>query len=117
MAVGSVLRDDIIRVAEGEMVSERLERRVRMLQDVPLDDSVGETPHASARRLELGARGSRFGWLSSSHRLRQKPHETLVPDLPVSLQFLWDEYLRVANFTSTRRFRISRKALENAFTI
>ena len=110
----SVLRDDVMAVAAGCPLSERLQAEVKWLQDIALGDSVGETPHAVATRLELHARGAKFGYHSATQRCEQNlgEVEALVPTLPVTLQWLWDEYMRVGNMKTGRKLQMPRRALE-----
>ena len=88
LAIGSPLREAIVRVAEGGELSHLVFESIQWLKLVPLDDSVGESPHACARHTELHTRGAKFGWLSSTHRLQQHLAmlSLLTPQLSVSLQ-------------------------------
>ena len=110
---GSPLRHYVLALAEGGDLRPFLESKVRWLQDIPLDDSVAEAPHAARRRWELKARGSKFAWLASSHRLDQNLRDVsaMAPMLDVPLQCIWNEYLRVPSFQQDGRLRVGHEAL------
>ena len=72
--VGSQFRQDILALAGGGAMTARLQQEVMWLRQVPMDDSVAESPHAQARFCELHARGSRFGWQAATQRLKQNLH-------------------------------------------
>ena len=112
----SLLRQHVIDVSEGHDLSPELLDEVMWLQQIPLDDSVGESPHATARRCELHSRGARFGWHAAMQRLGHNLRDwgDMHADLPVSAQWLWDEYKRVPNMKSggKRKSRCTFKQLE-----
>ena len=67
----SMFRKDIETLAAGGALAPALKHQILCLQDIPLDDSVGESPHASAHRQLLHSRSGRFGYHCASQRLVQ----------------------------------------------
>ena len=110
----SEYRQDVLILAAGGPISPPLLEQVRVLQDIPLDDSICEKPHASGRRFELKARGALFGWHAASQRLSQNLNDVdeIVPKIGVSLQYLWDNYAVVANARRQRARKLNHKAMQ-----
>ena len=111
----STIRQHIESLASGNGMHPALQREVDWLREIPIDDSIAESPHACARRYELHSRAATFGWHASSQRLQQNLRDVqiILPRQPFGLQWLWDEYMRVPNMAHPERRRhISRRALE-----
>ena len=88
----SELRADVDQIQEdGSGVSPRLKQWIGVIQRIPLDDSVAETPHALGNR--IGRHGSRasFAWIAASMRLGQNLQDVqdLVPALGQDIEGLW----------------------------
>lgn len=123
LAEGSSLRAAVDAMdSEGGGMSPELAYRVKVLGDVPLDDSVAEGPHARMARLQIHSRRATWAWHASTMRLRQN-----LTDIKrfrgegyEELQFLWDRWSTVLRpptndrRASLRALRRSRKAIENS---
>ena len=72
LALGSTLRRAIEAMQpDGTGMESELNNFVSNLEEVPLDDSVAESPHSLVKRVQLHARSSTWGWAAASVRLRQ----------------------------------------------
>ena len=116
LSPSSELRAHIETLAAGGEMHRDLEKRVRSLAEVPLDDSVGEAPHAGLGRVGATTRRANWPWQASSLKLNDnlKDLRRVVPDSGRSLQFLWNEFQRVGNMKRPeRRLKCTRKQFEN----
>lgn len=107
------LRQDLDRILpDGSGLSERLRREVRSLAALPFDDSVGEAPHAVAKRVLGQCRAGTWPWVASTCRLEQNIRDVrnLLPAVEMDLATLWRGYKSIlrtggtgkANFTPLR---------------
>ena len=78
----------------------RLAAEVQSLLDIPMDDSIGESPHSLMTRLARHSPGSTWPWDASSHRLKQNltDYDLLVPKLGFKTQQAWDRYTSIVRF-------------------
>ena len=95
MVEGSPLRDDIDAMRpDGSNMSARLVRAIRGLSLAPLDDSVGESPHASMRHTQLKCRAASWPFQAATDRLSQNLRDVddILPGVRprTDLQWLWD---------------------------
>ena len=70
---------------------------VQRLREVPLDDSVGEGPHASANRVGSKTRAAKWGWIAGTMRLDQnlRDFHDLTESAHVCRQQLWNAWKSV----------------------
>ena len=95
LAPGSLLRRDIEAMgSDGSGMSPRLTEAWQSLRMVVLDDTPGESPHASMRHTALKVRASSWPWQAASNRLRQNlvDLDFFIDDVHprTDLQYLWD---------------------------
>jgi hypothetical protein len=87
--------------------------------NVPLDDAVGEGPHAFTKHVQQHATASKWGWAASSLRLTQnlKDLPELCDAIPCELQESWDAYSSVIKPPGARlansKVRMKRCVFEN----
>ena len=115
LSADSLLRPHVVALSTSGEMHPDLHRQVEWLREIPIDDSIAESPHACARRQELHSRAGKFGWHASSQRLDQnlRDCQAIVPLLPQSLQWLWHAYRRVPNMRKPGQdLRIPLRALE-----
>ena len=72
---------------DGSNVSRELRKALVALENIPLDDSIAEEPHARAARLGLHARGAKFPWIAASMRTQQNVKD--VESHPEALDRNW----------------------------
>ena len=78
---------------EASNIDPRLQSEITSLARIPLDDSVGESPHAKAKAIAQRAAGCDFPWVSATMRVRQNIADirTIAPTLEsFDLQEIWD---------------------------
>ena len=108
MAAGSELRCHFDQVqTDGSGASELLTAWIKVIKNIPLDDSVAESPHASGNRLGRHGSASSFAWVASSMRLVQNLDD--VRDhchaLREDLEELWYAH---SSLLQTQRKRLHR---------
>ena len=77
---------------EASNIDPRLQSEITSLARIPLDDSVGESPHAKAKAIAQRAAGCDFPWVSATMRVRQNIADirTIAPTLEsFDLQEIW----------------------------
>lgn len=100
---GSQLRKDIEALTpEGGNMSARLKAQVQSLAAIPMDDTVAESPHASAHRLMRQARASKWPWVAATMRMQQNLDD-LRGIKAADLQSLWSSYTSLLRGPSSRR--------------
>ena len=84
-----------------------LRREILGLQQLVLDDTPAEGPHAAAHQQEVRARASSWPWQSSTLRLKDNlaDYEQHSARFHVDFQTLWDNYKMVLNPRSERPVR------------
>ena len=73
LSADSLLRPHVVALSTSGEMHPDLHRQVEWLREIPIDDSIAESPHACARRQELHSRAGKFGWHASSQRLDSCP--------------------------------------------
>ena len=83
--------------AMGGNCSARVKQAIRTLENIPMDDIHGESPHARAHHIFSHAPGGRFAWTASSARLVQNlGHlDELAGATGACLQSEWNRWSRV----------------------
>ena len=114
------LRRDVERINDdGTGLSEELARAVDAMDLIPLDDTVGEGPHAVANVLSTRARRSSWAWVASSMRLDQNLTDVndLLPAVDANLEAQWDLFKAVVQPPGRRQSlpkRMTRKKFEDS---
>lgn len=114
------LRRDVERINDdGTGLSEELARAVDAMDLIPLDDTVGEGPHAVANVLSTRARRSSWAWVASSMRLDQNLTDVndLLPAVDANLEVQWDLFKTVVQPPGkhqSRPKRMTRKKFEDS---
>ena len=103
---------------EASNMSARSKSEVDSLARSPIDDAVGEGPHARGKAEWDRAHGADFPWISSTMRLSQNLHDvdTLAPILDsLDLQEEWDRYSCIVQPArrAYRRKHITQGKLQN----
>ena len=115
------LRADLVAMtAEGTGMSPRLRAAWDSLRRAPIDDTVGEGPHAQMKHVQGRARAATWAWQCASTRLTQnlRDIETLLPTVQphTDLQWCWDRWGCVLQVDkgrkSNRNKRITRTKAE-----
>lgn len=104
---------------DGTNVASALLAEIRSLEDIPLDDTVAESPHARANHVSQRARRGTFAWQASTMRLKQNLVD--VADLGgatgADLEAQWDCYKSIVQMPGRgqhRPKRMTRKKIELA---
>ena len=87
--VGASFRNDVLEVTDDGVVhSEALRAEAQSIKDIPMGDTVNESPHARAERVHKHARRSQIPWLAPTFRLQQNLEhlDSLGPSSKVPLQ-------------------------------
>jgi hypothetical protein len=100
-------------------VSMVLTREITSFENIPMDDTVGEGPHAIANAISVRARRSGWPWIASTMRLDQNLQDVsdLVPATDADLGVQWDLYKSVVQppgRKSIRPKRMTRKKFERS---
>jgi hypothetical protein len=93
-----VIRSDLDLIDHtGGGVSQAVERAIRAIKGLPMDDSIGEGPHAHAHRAFLHGRRSQWPFLAGSCRIVQNFHDidNLVPATGIDVETEWRRYKTV----------------------
>lgn len=101
---------------DGGNCPELLLASIRGLEGVPMDDSIAEGPHASAKRVFEHSRACGFPWMASTMRLEQNLQdiEDLIPALGEDLWRCWSRYKSILQ-TDGRKLGRNLKTNKNAF--
>jgi hypothetical protein len=115
----SLRRDVELIEDDGTGLSAELQREVDALDQIPLDDTAGEGPHAVANVLSTRARHSSWAWIASSMRLEQNLTDLsdLLPAVDANLEAQWDIYKSVVQPPGRRQStpkRMTRKKFEDS---
>ena len=92
------LRPDVDLITDdAQNISPRLRTEIGKLQNIPMDDNIGEGPHAKAKQVLSHSTPASFPWMASTCRL--EPNLTQTPDLAeasgMDLQTEWDRWSSV----------------------
>ena len=103
----SLLRPQILAMnSDGSGMGPDLHQAWTSLNIISIDDTPGESPHASMRHTQLKARAATWPWHSSTNRLKQnlRDCESLLPQVSpkTDLQWAWDQRWSVAQMRSGR---------------
>lgn len=92
---------------DGTQIAPALQREIDSLGCIPMDDSIAESPHASASRHMQHARGAKWPWIASTMRLQQNLDD--VRNIPAAtgadLDVAWASYKSVVQGPSARASR------------
>ena len=119
LAEESPLRSEVDALAvDGSNCSEVLAAELRGFEEIPLDDTVAESPHARAKRILEHSKGSSWPWTAATMRLAQNLQDIkeLVPLFGESLPALWGKYktiLQVNPSKATRNLKVKKKVFSN----
>ena len=105
-AVPESFSEDVHRVvANCEDCTERLATAVQALRQIPIDDAVGEGPHASFAAIRRAAYRGTFAWVAASQRLTANLEDVmcLSPVAGVDVEEVW------LRWSSLLRYKQSRK--------
>ena len=105
------LRRDIdLLLPDCSNASQLLEDEVASLSAIPMDDSIAETPHAVAKRLQQHGRATKFPWLASSMRLHQNLADCrdLTGALVADMHGEWCRYTSVVQVRPDKAHRSMR---------
>ena len=119
---GGPLRSDV-EAMQGDCtgMTDRLSDACFVMKLMPLDDTVGEAPHASMRHVQLKTRASTWSWQASTFRLKQhlKDLREVLPQIrpATDTQWLWDRWACILQSKRQKELmwrnkRITRKELE-----
>jgi hypothetical protein len=93
---------------------------VKSLQDMPMDDAVGEGPHSISTNIMVKARRALFPWVAATARLRQNQSDIadLLPATQADLDTEWARYKSVVQASQSSRLysrptKMTRKEFEN----
>jgi len=112
------LRDDVDDMNDdGTNVSVKLDAAIEGIKDIPLDDTVGEGPHAVANAISQRSRGCTWAWTASTMRLTQNLQDAkdLVPAVDTTLELQWHLFKNVVQLPgrhAARPKRMTRKLFE-----
>jgi hypothetical protein len=85
--------------ADGTGMSERLFRAWDSLRASPMDDTLGEGPHAQMKHVQIRTRAATWGWQAATVRLKQNllDVEHVLPKVtpPTNLQWCWNRWTSV----------------------
>ena len=115
LKVGGPLRASVDALrADGSGCTEQLRMELKGLEALPMDDSIGEGPHAKAKRIKDHSKASTWHWTAATMRLKQNLDDVaeLVPALDENLTLLWCKYqsiLQVEARKLRRSVKVSRK--------
>lgn len=113
----SELHGDVANIDdEGGGASLRLRLEIAALRHIPLDDAVGEGPHAIEKRIMEHSRAGSFAWSASTSRLEQNLSdiEEYTPKVGGDIQTEWLRYTSVLQ-TDARKARRSMRIKRSAF--
>ncbi len=106
--------------ADGTGMSERLFRAWDSLRASPMDDTLGEGPHAQMKHVQIRTRAATWGWQAATVRLKQNllDVEHVLPKVtpPTNLQWCWNRWTSVLQVhrgeQSQRNRRMKRGRVE-----
>ena len=103
---------------DGTGITETLALEIQSIKDIPMDDSVGEGPHARRARIQRAASSVKWPYVASTMRAAQNLNDvdTLVGELGVDLDTEWRRHSSVLQIGDPRQRgrpkRIGRGELE-----
>jgi len=103
---------------DGTGMSDSLEELVQVIEQIPLDDSVAESPHSLTKKVQMHARASGWPWAASTVRLDQ--NLTDIDNFSFgNFQHHWDSFSSVLKPPGARRMhnllRKHRRVIEERF--
>jgi len=101
----SGLEEDVRLLADGQGITPKLDEAITGLENCPMDDIIGEGPHAKAKGIIQHAAGGSFEWCASTCRL--DPNLDVVNPWCMAfdkdLQTEWDRWSSVVKVQHTER--------------
>ena len=110
---GMPLRADIEHMnSDGSGMTAQLCEALEGLRQAPIDDTVGEGPHARLRHIQLKTRAASWPFQAATDRLSQNLDDikNVLPTIRphTDLQFVWNNYKAVAKLHPRIFCRVDR---------
>ena len=100
---------------DGSGMSERLARAWKSLSLCPIDDTVGESPHAAMRHIGLKTRAASWPWLASSARLKHnlRGYKYMVRHVrpETSTEWMWQRWASVLQVSNGKKYERNKRLL------